>query len=184
MAANNDSDPKSCEDVVLANSPKLLKTTVNSSYTSLEVNISIKEPMVSFSTKRSTCGKLPSLLMTHDSSGAVGMTCNPFCEVPNVCQYVNATVQSYGGLINYHFLCRCTRPSCNELFLRLQPEFHRDVVEISHVSLKKNDLNDDREEPHPPPPHHSTPQPPSHSQPQAQHNILRQIVHTIFQSFG
>ena len=136
VVAISDSNPKTCGEVVLANSPKLLKTTLDVPYTFLNVSIGIKEPRVSFGTTRSDCGRAHSLLMAHNSSGATGVTCKPFCEVPHPCQLADVTAEGHDTLLSYQFSCQCTHPSCNDIFILLQPEFHRDVVEICDVNVR------------------------------------------------
>ena len=105
MAAISDSRPGTCEKVVISNHSKLLKTTMNARYTYLKVHLRIKEPRVRFGTGRSDCRKGQSLLMTHDSSGAVGSECKPFCQAPHACRLDEITPQAPDRLMNYQFSC-------------------------------------------------------------------------------
>ena len=130
------SDDRRQTCVVLENGSHLLKATLARPYNSLEVGVRIAQPLVNFDKTHSNCTRIPSQLLTHDSSGpiATGRTCDPFCQVPGTCE-LRETKDKSNGRIMYTFLCQCTVTSCNDLLLSLRPEIDRHTFELCDVSF-------------------------------------------------
>ena len=94
-------------------------------------------PIVNFGPKLQNCHKLPSLLMTHNSTQVTrcDLACKPFCQVPQPCKFEAAQHLPWFNRIRYIFSCHCLYQTCTDLFLMLQPELDRVIFEICHISL-------------------------------------------------
>ena len=138
MKRLNDDKRWSCDELDTTGSSQLLKATLTPYYTSLNVTIYMKLPVLIFDPAHPKCDKATSLLMTHDSSEAIanGLTCNPFCEVPYPCQLVQNPIQIKREKFQYRFLCHCSAQSCNELFIVLRPKKNKSIAKICDVLLE------------------------------------------------
>ena len=123
----NDGSRKTCHE--FGNGPHLLKATKPRSYDTRNVAVYIKQPLINFNWTHTPCNIPPSLLLTHGT----GTDCNPFCQVPGTCQFLDVSYKGY-PMIKYSFVCKCTVDECRDIFLNLQPQLDRDVVEICMIN--------------------------------------------------
>ena len=137
MGKLSDQKVWSCDELDTTAGSQLLKATLTESYTSLKVEVKMKPPVPNFNLTHPKCDKAPSLLMTHDSSAPItnGLTCNPYCEVPHPCQFVEVS-QVSTVKIKYHFLCHCLVQSCNELFVILRAEMNNSTGKICDILME------------------------------------------------
>ena len=71
------------------------------------------------------------------------------CTVPHICRLVDVVDVAFTimeGILQYEFSCQCHHQSCNDLFLMLQPQLLRDVVEICHVNWGIANRQEEEEE--------------------------------------
>ena len=130
---------QTCASLDMTSRPQLLKTTVNESYTYLDVKIAIDKPEFNFGQAHPDCDQVHSMLLTHDSSEAIanGLTCSPFCKVPKQCQLREVEPKRTGNMI-YWFFCKCAVSTCNELFLILHSSLARKIINICWITIVHN----------------------------------------------
>ena len=137
MRRLSDNSARTCDRLDIAEGSQLLKTTLTASYNSLKVEIGMKLRVLQFDPAHSNCDKAPSLLLTHDSSQAIanGLTCNPFCEVPRPCQFIQMSMGN-NEKIKHKFVCHCNVQSCNDLLIILRAETKNAIVYICDVFIE------------------------------------------------